>query len=220
MLSPAQLWAFHAAFGALCGLALWWQPLPYGQLLLGLVIGYSIALVLFTQIVTAPTAFQLWLFLLPLSALMVLPDWWLSSSAGVLRFMPHSVPYAGPVPMYMALMWVIPLFVCLHLSRPGQPGAALRCAGWALVIFGLAELAAPHLRIWAPQGVTGIAGTALYILPAEAWLGAATCMAWQTAGRGPWLGRLSAVFAVMLSYVGAAALSLMLLEPLLRAWVG
>nr|MBV6630495.1 hypothetical protein [Oceanococcus sp. HetDA_MAG_MS8] len=219
MLSHAQLWAFHTAFGVFCGLALWWQPLPYGQLLLGLVVGYSIAMALFTQFVGASRAFQLWLFLLPLSALMILPDWWLSSSAGVLRFMPHGVPYVGAVPIYMGLMWVIPLFVCLHLARPAQAGAALRAAGWALVIFGLAELAAPHLQIWAPQGVTGVAGTALYILPAEAWLGAATCMAWQAAGQAPWPGRLSAGLAVMLSYVGAAALSLMLLEPLLRAWV-
>jgi hypothetical protein len=68
----------------------------------------------------------------------------------------------------MAGLWVPPLFLVLLLAR----GSALAGAVLAVLVFGVAELLAPALGCGnrGPPGQFG--STALYVLPAEAVLGA------------------------------------------------
>ena len=217
-MSPrVAFWGWHGLYALICAVALLgWPQADRGLLLGALVLAYHLGLLASLAASGDHSGLRLWLFLLPLSIFMVLPDWWLVAQADVLRFIDHGLPRIGPVPLYMAGMWVIPLYVCLRLVE-GRPAGAWWAAGFALLIFGAAEALAPTLGLWAPQNVAGLGGTALYILPVETWLGGASYAAWQLVdGRGRALA-IGTAAGLMLSYVGLAALSLMLLDPLLRA---
>ena len=146
---------------------------------------------------------DLWLFLAPLSVCQVLPDYFLVTESGTLRFPDTGGPRIDDaVPLAMAGMWVIPLYAVLVLARDNALAGALL----ALSIFGLSELVAPALDLWAPVGgVREVAGVALYVLPAEALLGAATVVAWRDHPT-PW-----AAPAVSLFYLGALVASLVLI---------
>jgi hypothetical protein len=67
-------------------------------------------------------------------------------------------------------------------------------------VFGVAELLAPALGLWEPRGSRELGGTALYVLPAEAVLGAAVVAAARTARTTR--ERLLAAPAVALLYSG------------------
>ena len=89
----------------------------------------------------------------------------------------------------------------------------------ALLVFGAAEqLVSVPLRLWRPtEKVVNTAGhVALYVLPAEASLGAATLHAYRTtAGAAGWAGaarRVWAALAVAVLYTGALAVSYLVIE--------
>jgi hypothetical protein len=147
---------------------------------------------------------------IPISALQVLPDWYLAAGPGSLRFPDvGGIRIGDAVPLAMAGMWALPLLVVVVLAR----GSLWRGALWSLVVFGAAELAAPALELWEPAGgVTTVLGVAPYVLPAEAALGAATVLAVRWAGDRPLGERVVAAAAVSVFYTGALALSLFLLE--------
>jgi hypothetical protein len=186
-------------------------PTPaQGWGVLAAVVAYVVALPLVARAVGRADWVALWAFLLPVSIFQVLPDWVLADLVGTLRFPDVGGPRVDDViPVAMAGMWVAPLFAALALSG-GRPG---RAALLALGIFLGSELLAPVVDLWAPTGDTTRAlGVALYVLPAEAVLGAAAAIAFAAVrGRGA-ATRAGAALAVSTTYLGALVLAHFLLD--------
>jgi hypothetical protein len=158
--------------------------------ILGLVAVYNLLLPLIASRGGHREWMELWLFLLPLSVLLVLPDWVLSQQFGVLAFPDLGGPRIGTVPAYMAGLWVIPLFWVLWLAgRSGLIAAAL-----ALLIFGAAEWALQPLHLWHAQHVAQLFGVAD-----------------QTRDGNPF-ARLGAAVSVATFYTGALVLAYFLSE--------
>lgn len=199
----------HLLLGA-AGLALFrflHAPL-LGLAILGLVIAYNLLLPLLAQRGGHQDWLDLWTFLLPLSVFQVVPDWMLSQLLGILHFPDAGAPRLGTVPVYMAGMWVIPLFWVLWIAGRSQLGAGVL----ALLIFGASEWAAPLLRLWEPLNVQQTYGIANYVLLPEALLGWAAAFAFrQTLGQ-PYPLRVLAAAAVSTFYAGALVVSYFLLE--------
>lgn len=162
--------------------------------------------------------FDAWLFLAPLSLFQVLPDWVLSQQFGVLVFPHLGGERFGPVPAYMAGLWVAPLLVVLWLSelmhRRSAPLALAVAALAALAVFGAAEWAARGPSLWLARNVPTYHGVALYILAAEAALGVATWLMFvQVQGRAlP--SKVAGAAIVAVFYTGAAVASLFLFRKL------
>lgn len=204
------LLAAHAAWGLLAvgALAL---PVPArGWAILGIVVLYVAGLPLLTRRLERTDWTAAWATALAISLFQPLPDWVLVDVAGTLRFPDLGGPrIADAVPLAMSGMWTVPLFLVLLAAR-GRP---LVGAAAALGVFGAAELLAPTLALWEPVGdTTHVAGIALYVLPAEAALGAATVLA-LTASRGRGVGaRLGLGAATSVGYAGALVVALLLVE--------
>lgn len=176
-----------------------------GWWVLALVVSYNVALPLMARAVGRDDWVSLWAFLLPVSIFQILPDWVLAGLIGTLRFPEIGGPRIDDtINLAMGGMWVAPLFIVLVLAR-GRAGVA---AALALGVFGGSELLAPVLQLWEPVGdTTEVAGVALYVLPAEAALGAATAMAYTVVREAGPARRVAAALAVSTFYLGALVLS-------------
>ena len=152
--------------------------------------------------------FELWAFLLPLSMFQVVPDWVLSQMIGILAFPDLGAPRIGTVPVYMAGMWVIPLFWVLLIAR----GSPVLAGGLALLVFAASEWAAPHFGVWRPLGVRTWQGVAHYVLLPEALLGWAAAWAYREVGSSGVLMRLMGAGAVSIFYTGALIVSYFLMQ--------
>ena len=150
---------------------------------------------------------------------MLLPDWFLVRGLGTLVFPDERVwKFDGAVSGYMAHMWTMPvtwvLWSCPGTSsrtnerRTPTAGELLRAATVALLIFGAAEHLSHPLGLWQPTpAVRNRWGhAAVYVLPAEAALGAAALLGHRcTAGRG-WLEKAAAAAVVATLFTGALAI--------------
>ncbi|MTD43021.1 hypothetical protein GKE82_01540 [Conexibacter sp. W3-3-2] len=187
-----------------------------GWLVLAVVVAANVALPLAARAVGRDDWVTVWAVLLPVSVLQVLPDWVLAGLVGTLEFDPIGGPRLGDtITLAMAGLWVVPLAVAV-IGADGRPG---RAAGLALGIFAGAELLAPTIGIWEPTGrASEVAGVALYVLPAEAVLGAAAALA-VAADRSATstgirrLGRRAAVAGlVSAAYTGSAVTAYFLID--------
>jgi len=144
------------------------------------------------------------------SVFQIFPDWFLADALGTLRFPDTGGIRVGhAIPLAMCGMWALPLFVVVLAAR----GSAVRGALVAFAVFLATELAAPSLGLWEPAGpLTKVAGVALYVLPAEAALGAATVLAVRATERRSAGERVAAVVAVSTLYTGALALAWFLIN--------
>jgi hypothetical protein len=125
----------------------------------------------------------------------------LADLVGSIRFPDTGGPRAGDaIPLAMAGMWVAPLLISVALAR----GSAWRAAGLALGDLHRLGARCPVLDVWEPtDATTRIAGVALYVLPAEALLGAATLLAWRWAAGRRRSHRIAVAAAVSTLYLGA-----------------
>jgi DNA-binding transcriptional LysR family regulator len=203
------VWLFHLAFAVLCVVVLLAARDRPGPAILGLTLGYNIGLPWVCSITGDRDSLALWRFLLPLSVFMVLPDAFLAAHLGVLEFPDTGSPYLGPVPLFMAGLWVIPLFLTVKAGeRRGAAGAALA----ALVIFTAAEATLWAVPVWHARDVAQIGHVAVYLLVPETILGVSTWLAWRASRySGPAVQALSAA-AVMVLYLGNCALFWFVLE--------
>ena len=113
------------------------------------------------------------------------------------------------IPLAMCGMWALPLFLVVLIARDSVARGALV----AFVLFLGTELVAPTAGLWEPAGdVTKVAGVALYVLPAEAVLGAATVLAVRATRDRPLGERVLAAGAVSTLYTGALALCWFLID--------
>ena len=203
------LWLFHGAFAGLCGAALLLSGHRPGPAILALTLGYNVALPALCVATGDRASLAIWRFLVPLSVFMVLPDAFLAAHLRVLVFPDTGAPFAGPVPLFMAGLWVIPLFLVIHAGeRWGASGAAVA----SFVIFTLAEATLWMVPVWEAQDVARIGHVALYLLVPETVLGLSAWLAWRaTRTAGPGL-QTAAAAAVMILYLGNCALFWFLLE--------
>ncbi len=174
----------------------------------GLVMAYNVLVPIIAQRGGHQDWFDLWLFLLPLSMFQVVPDWMLSQLLGILHFPDVGAPRIGTVPVYMAGMWVIPLFWTLWPAGRSVLGASVL----ALLIFGTSEWAAPLVKLWAPDRVRSTLGIAHYVLLPEALLGGAAAVAYQWSRDRGAFARVFSAAGVSVFYSGALVLSYFLLE--------
>ena len=218
---------FHACFAtvaaALLGPTLLPTP-PYrtGLAVCGLVFGWHLAFAASAASRERRGLYEMWRFLAMLSVMMVVPDWFLADVLGTLVFPEHGAPRIGAVNMYMAGMWSIPLswvLVCFtSTQREPSWSELLGASALALLILGASEQLTVPLQLWlATDRVAHTAGhVALYVLPAEAMLGAITlCAHRATATLTGWDGtarRVLAAGAVALQYTGALAVSYLFVE--------
>lgn len=199
----------HAVYGLAAAVALSLDPPAKGWGIFACVVAYNVALPLTARAVGREDWFALWAFLLPVSVFQVVPDWVLSAQIGSLAFPAVGGPRLGDaIQLAMAGMWVTPLFVTLVLAR----GSAARAAGLAFLVFLGSELAAPVLDLWEPRGATEVAGVALYVLPPEAALGWAACVAFALTRTRSVAARVGGAAAVSTFYTGALVVSYFLLE--------
>lgn len=200
------LW-FHAGFALLAGLTLALPITPLGMRILALVVLYNIAFPMLTRSPVYAQARKLWEFLLPLSVLMVLPDWFLSEVLRVLVFPQTGSPFIGSVPLFMAGMWVIPLFIILYCGQQiesyyGRSVALAGVAALSLVTFGGAEATLWAVPIWYAQNVTQIAHVALYVLVPEIALGISAYLACMQTRHASRATQLLSAWMVMILYLG------------------
>lgn len=160
---------------------------------------------------------EIWTFLLPLSALQVLPDAFLAQELGTLAFPDLGVPKVMGVSVFMALLWLLPLFLCVHLGRrleaTGMPPGAIFWAicGVSLALFAASEATLTRVPVWQGLGVPTIGPVALYVLPAETFLGAAAWLAERFSRRAGIPSRLVSAAVVMVLYLGGLALGYLFL---------
>jgi hypothetical protein len=151
-------------------------------------------------------------FLLPLSVCQVVPDLLLVTQLGTLTFPALGAQGVGPVPAYMAGLWVAPLLVVVWLAelahRANAILAALVAVLASLAVFGAAEWAAAHvLPLWRPRAVDTWQGVALYVLPAEALLGFVAWLAYTQVRHRTLFMKAFAAMLVSLLYAGALFVS-------------
>ena len=153
----------------------------------------------------------------------MVPDWFLAVGLGTLKFPDDGTwKIGGVVNVYMAHLWTIPLLLVVwsgqqeHLTAKGL----LKAAAAALTIFGTSEHLFHPLTMWHhTEQVKHVWGNAaLYVLPAEALLGAVTLAAWHaTASKG--IGsKVIGAASVSIFYTGALAISYLFIEK--EAWRG
>jgi hypothetical protein len=202
---------FHIAFAILAALGLIIPFAALGIRILAVVIIYNVALPVFAHLIGYPQVKNLWIFILPLSILMVLPDWFLAAKLNIIVFPKTGSPFIGPIPIFMAGMWIIPLFLILYISEQveksrGKVPALITAALLALLMFVGSEAALWALPIWYAQNITQIAHVALYVIAPEIILGLSTYLAYQMTARSNWLIRLLGAFTIMLIYLGSLSL--------------
>lgn len=199
----------HALLGAAgwAVLTLLREPLQ-GITYTGLVAGYNLLLPLMARRSGHHDWFDLWTFLLPLSALLALTDYVLLQQLGTISFPDLGAPRIGGVPAYMLGLRVIPLFWVLWIAGRSPLTAALA----SILIFPAVEYAAPLLHLWHPVHVRSHFGVADYVLLPEVLLGAATVYAGNAAGGAGWFARLLASLFVAIFYMGALVFALVASE--------
>lgn len=197
----------HIAFTVLCvGVLL--LPLPRGIQFGVLVLIYNISLPLLAIRFRQSDWLNIWSFLLPLSIFQVFPDWFLSAQLKTLVFPPDGLFKIGTVSAYMALLWVIPLFIVVFTAEKIKlhihPLAAYPAAGiLGVLIFGTSEATLWRLGSWYAQNVDMLGHIALYVIPAEFILSVLTYAGYKGTQKSPLPIKILTAFCVMLAYSGA-----------------
>ena len=205
--------AFHVAFGVLAAAVLIAGPGRFGLRLLGLAALYHVAFPLVGRWRGRTTWVRLWAFLVPLGLFQLGPDAFLADVLGTLRFVDNGGPRVGPVPLALAGMWAVPLWLSTFA------GLRTRSAGVAALVAGLLFLAAEFVFgtgvVWDAVGVTDAGPVAAYVLLPEALLGAATYAAFVWADGRPWYQQVGAAAVVSTFYLGALAASYGIIDRVL-----
>lgn len=211
------LW-FHVLFAAAAvPLVAMFEGPTRGEHLLWLTLGYHAALPLLSLVRRHHEWLFLWLFLLPLCAGQVLPDWALVRVTGVLVFPDLGQPrIGGDVPIYFLGLWMMLLFPLLLIGHSSRH-PYLVTGTLALALFGFWEWAARPLQIWYNRDVLAIDGMALYPLVPEMLLALSALWAYRHFGRGPVPARIAVALGINVFYAGACLLSLLAVEYIYRS---
>lgn len=209
-MSLAPVIAVHVGLGVAGTAALLSADPARGWAVLACVVAYAVALVVVCRRSGHPAWASLAGFLCLVSVFQVMPDWILAELLGTLRFPDTGGPRVDDtVPLAMALMWVAPLFLAITAAGLRPARAALT----AFVVFTAAELLAPVVGLWEPIGdTTRLLGVAVYVPPAEAVLGWAAAVGWQTTKDRSLGMKIAAATAVSVIYTGALVVSYFVID--------
>lgn len=105
---------YFIVFGIVSGLVLYLGQSSAGIKLASLTLLFHISFAGLCLVFRWYTPFRIWKFLVPLSILMVFPDWFLSAVLQTLVFPEDGFLKIGTVSGYMAGLWAIPLFICVY----------------------------------------------------------------------------------------------------------
>lgn len=188
-----------------------------------LVLGYNLALPVAARLLGHREWLALWLFLVPLSALQVVPDWVLSAVLEVLIFPDVGGPRIDTVNASMAGMWTIALFPVVFLgsrieARAGRRAAFATVAAASFAVFVGSEAVAWRIPIWYAQNVAMVGHVALYVVMPEILLGLATFRVFRTTTPKPLGMRLAGALALMLFYLSALICCYFLIEEVFPSW--
>ena len=194
--------------GALFLLPRYLGPPQLGQAIAAVVGLYLVVLYFGAWLRSQHELLDAFAFLVPLSVFQVLPDLMLVQQLGTLVFPALGAQGFGPVPVYMAGLWVAPLLVVLWLAEVAHRASAVTAAIVALLaalaVFGAAEWAAAHvLPLWQPRRVETWQGIALYVLPAEALLGLVAWLVFTQVQHRTLFAKVFGAAIVALFYTGA-----------------
>ncbi|MEO0559849.1 MAG: hypothetical protein AAF170_16895, partial [Bacteroidota bacterium] len=162
----------------------------------------------------------LWGFLALVSLFQVIPDAFLASVLGTLVFPETGGPRIGKVPLAMAGMWTIPLWVSLFTARQLDQGSLYRGLWIAALVCGVV-LASSEATLWAvpiweaAEGVTTVGRVAVYVILPEVLLGAVTYLAYHLSRERSWAAKGAVAGLVALVYLGALCASYGLVERVL-----
>jgi hypothetical protein len=208
----------HAAFLALTAVGL---LVPFGPSLgwrIAVLVGtYHLATVVVARRGRHRTWLRLWWFAAVVSVFQILPDAVLVEGLGVLTFPDDGFPSLGPVSAHMAAMWTVPIVMIVAVAdaagrRLGERASWTAALLTATVVFVAAEAVLPLVGVWEPVDVATIGMVALYILPAELFLGVAVLAGARWTRDGNPLRAVPVAAVVSLSYTGAAAVSWLVIE--------
>lgn len=210
-MARASFWIVLTTGLLVAGLLLlprWVGPPRLGQAITWLVLLYHVVLLAGAWLRSHHEVIDAWLFLALLSLFQVVPDWVLAQQFGVLTFPQLGGERFGPVPAYMAGLWVAPLLVVLWLAelahRRSARLALLTAPLAAVAIFGAAEWAARGQSLWLARNVATYEGVALYILAAEAALGLAAWLVFVQVQSRALPVKVIGAAVVSVFYTGAA----------------
>jgi hypothetical protein len=211
---------FHAIFAVICAGVLM-LPLARGIQFGMLVLLYNIVLPLLALKLRQQNWLSIWQFVLPLSIFQVFPDWFLSAQLKTLVFPEDGLFKIGTVSSYMALLWVIPLFIIVYSAEKVRihidQWAAFPAAGIiGMLIFGTSEATLWQLGSWHAQNVKMLGHIALYVIPAEFILSMLTYTAYRITLKESVLVKILAALLVMFCYSGALNFFYFFIERLFK----
>jgi hypothetical protein len=156
------------------------------------------------------------------SLFQIFPDWFLAEALGVLVFPDESRFLIGKVPIYMAGMWTIPFFIALMSARFLKSFAIflpihvhLLTGLIALIIFWISEETMHHIPVWYAQNVKLIGSSAIYVLPAEFFLGIYLSWVYEASLGRNILERIILAGSVFIFYTGALSVSYLIVERII-----
>lgn len=218
--SEKRVLLIHSVFAGLAA-AVMLSPIgpSPGVRVLGLVVVYNAGLIALGMLWRHSRWLDILAFAIPLSMLQVFPDWFLSARAGTLMFPGDESPRIGTVPVFMAGLWTLPVFLSVFIAvrtRKRWPAlsrmmASLLGGFFAFAIYAASEVVLTRIPLWTAQNTTVVFGAALYVLPAELILGVFTVHAYFLCETQPWLLRWFYAATTTLVYTGALAVSLVFL---------
>ncbi|MEP7134981.1 MAG: hypothetical protein ABI904_08615 [Chloroflexota bacterium] len=208
---------FHIAFAILAAIGLLLPFASLGLRILVLVVIYNLALPTFAHLSGYPQVSKLWIFLAPISLMMIFPDWFLAGKLHVLVFPQTGAPSIGPIPIFMAGMWIIPLFIILYLGEQvensfNRTSALIAVALLSLITFVSSEATLWAVPIWYAQNVTQIGHVALYVIVPEILFGLSVYLSYRITENKNWQTRLLAAYVIMVLYLGNLSLFYLLME--------
>ncbi len=195
------------------------QDIAISARLLVVVILYNLLLPLWAHFRNHKDWLEVWIFVFPISLLMIFPDWFLALQLGVLSFPIDGFPMIGAVPVYMAGLWVIPLFLVVYtglLTRSkGIPMTSLAILIVSLMIFGVSEATLWMIGSWYAHDVLMIGNVAIYIIIPELLLGLSTYLGYLMTRKRGIIERLVMAFVIMVMYLGNASFFYFIIERLI-----
>jgi hypothetical protein len=219
--SDRDLILLHIVFSLLCVVVLYFlSNVAIGVRLLFLVIAYNTLVPLVGKFRNHTNWLSIWVFVFPLSLLLVFPDWYLAAQLNVIVFPDSGFLSIGTIPIYMAGLWAIPLFIIVYIGdrisqKKSMPITYLTVAILSLTIFGISEETLWALPAWYAQNVTRIGHVAIYIIIPEIMLGISTFIGYNQTREKLWWKKIIWAYIIMVLYLGNASLFYFLIEHML-----
>jgi hypothetical protein len=216
-----DLMTLHLLFGAVAAVLLF-APIQaaVGWRMLVIVVVYSTMIPFVGYLLGHTEWVKIWMFVMPLSIFQMIPDWFLSAQLEVLYFPSDGSPMIGTVPVYMAGLWAIPLFIIVYIGLRVQEERSVWETQAAVlissfVLFVGAEATMWAIPAWYAQNVLTIGSVAAYIIIPELLLGSSAFIIYTMIRYYGHILKLFWSYIVMALYLGNACIFYFIVETVL-----